>query len=207
MKRRPDVPTLIKEGQRLLKQDDEEGAHDNFLEAGQELYDRHRARMLARCTWKFGDAGKDVVQEVFRLLWVKMPEFEHPEAVEGWLYGVLDNKVLQMGRNTRRRGTILEEKRRPIAESVHRASVDPPEEIVMREEEDQKRQDILRLLPQALEQLDPEGVTLLRMRFHLNLSLVDIGAAIDVSEATVRRRLRNFLGVLNKALQKQRRAS
>ena len=113
MKEKPDVPTLIKEGQRLLSQGDEEGAHDRFLEAGQELYDRHRNRMLAKCTWRFGDTGKDLVQEVFQLLWEKMPELEHPETVEGWLYGVRDNKMLQMGRNAGRRKSIEEEKQGP----------------------------------------------------------------------------------------------
>ena len=207
MERSLDVPTLIKEGQRLLSQDDEKGAHERFLEAGQELYDRHRNRMLAKCTWRFGDAGKDLVQEVFQLLWEKMPELEHPETVEGWLYGVRDNKMLQMGRNVGRRKSIEEEKQGPIAESVHRAPVEPPEKLVMRREEDQEHQDALGRLSQALEQLDPEDVTLLRMRFHLGLSFADIGAALGVGEATVRRRLKNILGNLNDGLQGGRRAS
>lgn len=204
------APNLIKEGQKLRQGGDEEGARKNFLEAGQELYDRHRDRMLARCTWKFGDtgdAGKDVVQNIFQLLWVKMPELEHPEAVEGWLYGALDNKMLQMERDMRRRGTILEEKRRPIAESVHRDLVDTPDNIAMREEEDQERKNILILLSQALKKLNPEDEILLKMRFRLNLSLVAIGSAVGVSEATVRRRIGNLLGILNEELQKQRRAS
>ena len=203
----PNVPTLIKEGQRLFRQGDEEGARDRFLEAAQVLYDRHRDRMLARCTWKFGDTGKDLVQEVFQLLWVKMPELENSEAVEGWLYGVLDNKMLQEGRNRGRRGSIMKESHRPISETVHRPPVEPPEQMAIAKGEDQEHKDTLVRLSQALERLDPQNVTLLRMRFHLELSLVDIGAAISLSEATVRRRLKNILGNLNDELQDGRRAS
>ena len=77
----------------------------------------------------------------------------------------------------------------------------------MHKEKDQEHQDTLGRLSQALEQLDPEDVTLLRMRFHLGLSFADIGAALGVGEATVRRRLKNILGNLNDGLQGGRRAS
>ncbi len=205
MKSSFDAPTLIREGQRLLREGDEEGARDKFLEAGQRLYDQHSGKMLAQCAWRWGDAGRDLVQEVFQLLWQKMPELEHPEGVEGWLYGVRDNKMLQNGRNAGRRKLILEEKRRSIAESVHRVPTESPEEIeVSREGEDEHR-NITNRLPQALEHLDPDDVTLLRMRFHLGLGFSDIGIALGVSEATARRRLGSVLKRLNNDLRKHRR--
>lgn len=199
-----DVPALIKEGQRLLKQGDKEGADNKFLEAGQRLYDRHGGKLLAQCIWKWGDAGKDIVQEIFQLLWQKMPELEHPEAVEGWLYTVRNNKVLQNGRNAGRRNTILAERHRAIAESAHCVPVASPENIVISRDEEQEQRDILRQLPRVLEQLDPAEVTLLRMRFHLGLGFADIGTALGFSEATARRRLRHALEGLNEKLQEQR---
>lgn len=207
MENRLDVPALIREGQRLLGQGNEEGARDKFLEAGQRLYDRHGGKLLAQCTWRFGDAGKDVVQEIFQLLWQKMPELEHPEVVDGWLYGVRDNKVLQNGRNTGRRKLILEEKQRPIAESVHCAPAETPEEAVISRDEEQRSRDMLARLPRVLEGCDPDEVTLLRMRFHLELGFADIGVALGVSEATARRRVRAILNRVNEELRKQRRAS
>ena len=204
MENSPDVPALIKEGQRLLQQGDKEGAGNKFLEAGQRLYDQHGGKLLAQCIWKWGDAGKDMVQEIFQLLWQKMPELEHPEAVEGWLYGVRDNKTLQNGRNTGRRKLILAERQRTIAESAHCAPAASPEQTVMSRDEEQEHREILRRLPQVLEELDPDDVTLLRMRFHLSLGFADIGAALGVSEATARRRLRHTLEDLNEKLRKQR---
>lgn len=200
----PHVSALIKEGQRLPQQGDKEGADDKFLEAGQRLYDQHGGRLLAQCTWKWGDAGKDIVQEIFQLLWQKMPELEHPEAVEGWLYGVRDNKMLQNGRNTGRRNLILAERQRAIAESAHRAPAASPEETVISRDEGHEHRDILRQLPRVLEQLDADDVTLLRMRFHLSLGFADIGTALGVSEATARRRLGQTLKNLNEKLRKQR---
>lgn len=202
-----DVPALIREGQRLLKQGDEEGAGDKFLEAGQRLYDQHGGKLLAQCVWKWGDAGKDLVQEIFQLLWKKMPELEHPETVEGWLYGVRDNKMLQNGRNAGRRKLILEERQRAIAESAHCSPARSPEETVIARDEEQAHRDILGKLPQVLEQLDPDDVTLLRMRFHLGLGFADVGLALGVSEATARRRLGRTLKTLDDKLRKQRRTA
>ena len=202
-----DVPILIKEGQLLLKKGDEEGAHCKFLEAGRELYDRHRGAMLARCTWRVGDVGKDLVQEAFQLLWEKMPMLEHPETVQGWLYGVLDNKMKQMYDKTRNRDRIREEKQTSIAGIVHASKAEPPEGVVLEMEEDQQGQETLKRLSRTLKKLDPDDVTILRMRFHLDISLSEIGLAIGVSEATVRRRISRILKSLRKKLQNERRVS
>ena len=85
--------------------------------------------------------------------------------------------------------------------------VETPEEAVTGEERIQKHQDMLRRLPQALEQLDLENKTLLRMRFYLDISFVSIAVALGISEPTARRRVANALRNLNGELQKQRSAS
>ena len=200
-----DVAALIRQGQRLLSQGDEEGAHEEFTRAGDKLYADHKDELLGHCTWKLRSTadGKDMTQDIFRTLWVKMPELEDPDGVAAWLHGVRDNKILQEWRNSGRRATKRAERGRRIAEEVHREPEATPEEAAVSEAEEQEREELLRRLPGALEKLDEEDVLMLKMRIQQGLSFRVIASASGKSESTVSRRIPQLLALLNEELKNQ----
>jgi RNA polymerase sigma-70 factor, ECF subfamily len=139
------------------------------------LYRRYGGMVLRRARALLGDehAAQDVVQEVFMKAIRAFPGFRGESSLTTWLYQVTTNHCLNAIRDgTRRRRAI--ERRIPAAEPI-----DPSAEDRIGVEQ------LLRLLPRELCEV--------AIYYYVDqMNQDEIAALLDISERTVRNRLKEF---------------
>jgi len=146
------------------------------VDAFRHLVDLHDRRLLY-FVLRFvadGETALDILQDVWLILFRRLPELRAPEAFRVWLYQIAHDRVVDLLRRRRREEQAHEVLRNGLVEY---------------EEGPEERLEQVELVHHALDQLSPEHREVLLLRFLEELSLEEIAEALRLSLGTVKSRL------------------
>ena len=185
------------------------------LAAAGPLSEEWQAKLVARCLQgdesafalivdRFGDllmrtaylllqdeeAAKDVVQESFFLAWKNMEQLREPALLRAWLLRIVVNQSTGLKRQWARRRTLLQQQflQKRVDQEIHTADF-------MRGYPEEKL-DAWR----AIEQLPMNQRAVLVLFYYHRLTIAEIARLLNVSENTLRKRLRRALAKIRKTL-------
>ncbi|WP_346881585.1 RNA polymerase sigma factor [uncultured Algibacter sp.] len=146
------------------------------------LYDRYAALVYNKCYGfaKDGDEAKDLTQDVFLKLFVKLASFKGTSKFSTWLYAFTYNHCVNyVTRNT--------------AKKFEKQSVDYKDIENLSEEEDddtsflEMKVDRLKV---ALELISPEEKMILLLKYQDNLSIKEIESVLNLGASAVKMRIK-----------------
>ena len=127
------------------------------------------------------DEASDVLAETLVTAWQKVGSLRDPEALRPWLLRIATNRALSR-RRTEARTVQLHAVLEPV--------VDDPSAAIM----------VRTALADAVRELPPRMRAAIALRYHADLSVAEVAAALGTSENTVKTQLRTALGRLCEAL-------
>ncbi|GAA4945470.1 RNA polymerase sigma factor [Algibacter agarivorans] len=145
------------------------------------LYDRYAGLVYNKCYGfaKDGDEAKDLTQDVFLKLFVKLSSFKGKSKFSTWLYAFTYNHCVNyVTRNT--------------AKKFEKQSVDYKDiENLSEEEDDTSFLDMkVDKLKVALELISPEEKMILLLKYQDFLSIKEIESALGIGESAVKMRIK-----------------
>ncbi len=145
------------------------------------LYDRYAALVYNKCFGfaKDGDEAKDLTQDVFLKLFVKLASFKGKSKFSTWLYAFTYNHCVNyVTRNT--------------AKKFEKQAIDYKDiENLSDVENDYSFQDMrVDKLKAALELVSPDEKMILLLKYQDSLSIKDIASALDIGESAVKMRIK-----------------
>ncbi len=145
------------------------------------LYDRYATLVYNKCYGfaKDGDEAKDLTQDVFLKLFVKLASFKGKSKFSTWLYAFTYNHCVNyVTRNT--------------AKKFEKQSVDYADiENISEEPTDEGFSDMrIDKLKQALELVSPDEKMILLLKYKDNLSIKEIESVLDIGESAVKMRIK-----------------
>jgi RNA polymerase sigma-70 factor (ECF subfamily) len=146
------------------------------------LYDRYAGLVYNKCYGfaKDGDEAKDLTQDVFLKLFVKLASFKGKSKFSTWLYAFTYNHCVNyVTRNT--------------AKKFEKQSVDYKdiENLSEEEENDNSFLDMrVDKLRKSLELVSPEEKMILLLKYQDNLSIKDIESVLGIGESAVKMRIK-----------------
>ncbi len=145
------------------------------------LYDRYATMVYNKCYGfaKDGDEAKDLTQDVFLKLFVKLASFKGKSKFSTWLYAFTYNHCVNyVTRNT--------------AKKIEKQSVssDTIENIGEAEPEIGLEQMKVAQLKKVMELISPDEKMILLLKYQDNLSIKEISSALDLGESAVKMRLK-----------------
>jgi RNA polymerase sigma-70 factor (ECF subfamily) len=146
--------------------------------AFKELYERYHKQLyyLARQYLKDQDLAKDAVQDIFLKLWDKRQNLDQSASIEGFLFTMLKNHLLNMIRDEDKRKKVIEEVKRTAQDSALVNQVE--EEVIYAEYKE--------LASKAVTKLSPAKRKVFEMRSYEGLSNAEVADERSVSEHTVK---------------------
>ncbi len=157
-----------------------DAANGGDEEAMTAIYGRHRGWVYG-LAMRFGASetdAHDVVQETFRYLFGKFPGFELKAAMTTFLYPVVRNRVIDLGRKRQRDQRLSD-------------ALPEPEPIADEKDARDAVLDMIADLPEFQREV-------LLLRFVEELSLNQVAARLNVPTGTIKSRLHNALKALRK---------
>lgn len=157
------------------------------------LYDRFASLVYNKCYGfaKDEDEAKDLTQDVFLKLFVKLSSFKGKSKFSTWLYAFTYNHCVNyVTRNT--------------AKKFEKQSVDYADIENISEEPNDEGFNEMRLdkLKQALELVSPDEKMILLLKYQDNLSIKEMESVLDIGESAVKMRIKRakdkLLTVYNK---------
>ncbi|GAA4970871.1 RNA polymerase sigma factor [Algibacter aquimarinus] len=146
------------------------------------LYDRYAGLVYNKCYGfaKDGDEAKDLTQDVFLKLFVKLASFKGKSKFSTWLYAFTYNHCVNyVTRNT--------------AKKFEKQSVDY-KDIENLSEDDEEDNSFLNMkvekLKVALELISPEEKMILLLKYQDFLTIKEIGSALDLGDSAVKMRIK-----------------
>lgn len=146
------------------------------------LYDKYAGLVYNKCYGfaKDSDEAKDLTQDVFLKLFIKLPSFKGKSKFSTWLYAFTYNHCVNyVTRNT--------------AKKFEKQSVDYKDiENLSEDEEDDNSLLTMKVdkLKIALELISPEEKMILLMKYQDNLSIREIESALSLGESAVKMRIK-----------------
>ncbi|WP_298498390.1 RNA polymerase sigma factor [uncultured Algibacter sp.] len=146
------------------------------------LYDKYAGLVYNKCYGfaKDSDEAKDLTQDVFLKLFIKLPSFKGKSKFSTWLYAFTYNHCVNyVTRNT--------------AKKFEKQSVDYKDiENLSEDEEDDNSLLTMKVdkLKIALELISPEEKMILLMKYQDNLSIREIESALGLGESAVKMRIK-----------------
>lgn len=160
------------------------------------LVSEHRPRVVRTAYGIVGSLqeAEEVAQEVFVKAWQSLPDYNQVGAFSSWLYRITVNASIDRLRRRRDEASLDEFTQSggtlPVASRGER---ELPEETVVRE-------DIARIVREAIEELPPNARATLILREYEQLSYKEIAEALDIPIGTVMSRLNYARQVLRRRL-------
>lgn len=154
------------------------------VDAFERLVERYQGLAFRAAFLITGDAqdAEDVIQEAFLKAYHGLPGFRSGASFKPWLMRIVTNEAQNRRRSTTRYVKLLR-----AAEDAPPASEEPsPEALVVSEEQQQR-------VLSALSTLQDEDRIVLSYRYLLDLSPLEIAAALDCPPSTARSRLARAL--------------
>jgi RNA polymerase sigma-70 factor, ECF subfamily len=157
-------------------------ARGDFRRALEVLVEGYQHYIVSFCAHMLGEIthGEEVAQNVFLAAYHAMPAFRQHASVRTWVLAIARKQCFKALRDGQRHRYLEHAQRNVIAAQVHRAPQTSPEHNPEAQ---------LQQVRQSLLQLDQEERALLMMRYEADLSLDNIADILDISKASVRRRL------------------
>ena len=155
-----------------------------------EIFREHESSLyaLALRLTKSDFQAKDIIQDVFLKLWESRNILHHIENLDGWLYRITENKIIDFLRKT-----AVEEKLRNAVWNRLQVSGDDAGEVLSQKEYHQ-------ILRKAIEMLPPQRKLIYQLNKEGDLSYKEIAEELHISKHTVKNQLssamqsiRNFL--------------
>lgn len=146
------------------------------------LYDRYATLVYNKCIGfaKDEDEAKDLTQDVFLKLFVKLASFKEKSKFSTWLYAFTYNHCVNYVTRNK-------------AKKFQKQSVDY-KDIENLSEEDENDNSFLRLkvdkLKVALEEISPDEKMILLLKYQDSLSIKEIGNALSIGESAVKMRVK-----------------
>lgn len=145
------------------------------------LYDRFAPLVYNKCYGfaKDADEAKDLTQDVFLKLFVKLASFKGKSKFSTWLYAFTYNHCVNyVTRNT--------------AKKFEKQSVDYADIENISEEPSEEAFNDMRIdkLKQALELVSPDEKMILLLKYQDNLSIREIESVLDIGESAVKMRVK-----------------
>ncbi|MBI4570149.1 MAG: sigma-70 family RNA polymerase sigma factor [Planctomycetes bacterium] len=147
------------------------------------LYDRHQARTI-NFAWRITGSREDaqeVLQDAFRYLFTKAPEYEPKAKFTTLLFTVTRHLAVNRARRARRDAHASVEQALDVVD----AGESPPAAVVRGERASR--------VQRALDRLPPLFREVLALRMVEDLPYADIAAVLGVPEGTVKSRLHNAI--------------
>ncbi len=145
------------------------------------LYDRHAKMVYNKCFGfaKDEDEAKDLTQDVFLKLFVKLKSFKNKSKFSTWLYAFTYNHCVNYV--TRNADKIIE--KRSIDSSMIENIGDSEPEIGIKDMKAEKLKNVLELI-------SPDEKMIILMKYQDNLSIREISSALDLGESAVKMRIK-----------------
>lgn len=146
------------------------------------LYDRYDRLVFNKCMGfsKHVDEAKDLTQDVFLKLFVKLSSFKGKSKFSTWLYAFTYNHCVNyVNRST--------------AKKIEKKSVEADQlEDTYYEEEDDNSLNQLKVekLKEALELISPEEKMILLLKYQDYMSIKELADVLDIGESAVKMRLK-----------------
>ncbi|MFH6604728.1 RNA polymerase sigma factor [Maribacter algicola] len=147
-----------------------------------ELYDRYARIVYNKCFGfsKSEDEAKDLTQDIFLLLFVKLRTFKGKSKFSTWLYSFTYNFCANhVNRNRERK---IQDKAKTIDESEDAYLIHVPEETMLRLK--------VSKLKKVLEIIPADDKSLLLLKYQDEVPVRELAALFDVSESAVKMRLK-----------------
>lgn len=148
------------------------------------LYDRYATMVYNKC-YGFAngvDEAKDLTQDVFLRVFIKLASFKGKSKFSTWLYAFTYNHCVNyVTRNTAKKL----EKQSVSSESVDIQNLG--EEVDSTREFENMRVDRLK---EVMELISPEEKMILLLKYEDNLSIKELSEALDIGESAVKMRLK-----------------
>ena len=148
------------------------------------LYDRYSKKVYNKCIGfsKNEDEAKDLTQDVFLKLFIKLSSFKGQSKFSTWLYSFTYNFCVNYV--NRDKVKQMADKSDSIENhDYYLSSIDEVEEKELYELKVNK-------LEQALELIDPEDKALLLLKYQDDVSLKELCALLDAGESAIKMRLK-----------------
>lgn len=162
----------------LLKEDD-------YL-AYTEIYNRYSGLLYIHAYKRLGDReeARDIVQELFTVLWMNRSDFELRTHLAGYLYKSVRNRALRVISHKQIESTYFESLQQSVLEG------NSVTDHLVREKE------LATLIEKEIDALPVKMRHVFKLSRTLHLSHREIAERLDLSEATVKKHVNNALKVL-----------
>ena len=146
------------------------------------LYDRYADRIYNKCYGfaKSVDEAKDLTQDVFLMVYVKLPSFKGRSKFSSWMYSVTYNFCVNYVKRNKERK--ISDKSDQLDPNNYRIPVEVEDRSILN-----LRSDKLKL---ALEEIDPEDRSLLLLKYQDDVSIKELCHLLEISESAVKMRLK-----------------
>jgi len=151
-------------------------------DAFERLVRRHQGALINFAYRMLGDRDEaaDAVQQTFVQLYLHLPRARLDLAFKPWLYRIARNQCLDRLRQRRPTSSLERELEGDEAPAHQARDPDPlPEELL-------ERQDLQRLLAEAIAALPERYRAVVAMRYVTDLTFAEIGLALGIPENTVK---------------------
>ncbi len=149
----------------------------------EQIYDRYAQRIYNKCHSfsRSEEEARDLTQDVFLHLFLKLPTFKGVSKFSTWVYSLTYNFCVNyVNRDKQRKIRDNSVRNTEVEETSDVAEVDEREFLAM-------RADRLRL---AMEQISPEDKSILLLKYQDNVSVKDLQGLLEIGESAVKMRLK-----------------
>jgi RNA polymerase sigma-70 factor (ECF subfamily) len=163
-----------------------EGDADAFTE----IYQRHRGVLYVHALrmLRSEDEAKDVVQDLFAVLWSRRTEIEMTGTVSGYLYTAVKNRILDQIARAQTRDKYINSLAGFISEG----------EFVT--DNQVREKELSTLIEREVELLPEKMKQIFKLSREENLSHKDIALELKLSDKTVKKQVSNAIMILKKRL-------
>ena len=146
------------------------------------LYDRFAKRVYNKC---YGFArseaeAEDLTQDVFLMLFIKLPSFKGKSKFSTWLYSFTYNFCVNYV--NRNKGRKMSDKSVQVDQEEYRLTEEVPDEQLL----ELKAQ----RLAEAMEEIPPEDKSLLLLKYQDGASIKELTELLEIGESAVKMRLK-----------------
>lgn len=153
------------------------------------LIDRHRSMIKNKCLnyVKNQDTAEDLSQDILLKLYLKMNTFKSGSRFTTWLFSIIHNHCID----------YLKKNRREMHQEITEVLSEEVGELLEYDEEisNQMSEELLNGL---LDQITPEGKFILLLKYKERKSIKEIQIALNISESTVKMRLKRARDKINR---------
>lgn len=146
------------------------------------LYDRYSKMVYNKCYGfsKSQDEAEDLTQDVFLMLFVKLPSFQGRSKFSTWLYSFTYNFCVNyVNRNKQRK---MSDKSIPMDDAEYKLTAEVPDESIYELKASK--------LAKALNMISPEDKSILLLKYQDGASIKELSEVLELGESAIKMRLK-----------------